>query len=185
MVCDWFNANGEAVAWREPRRELRPRSCSETAGEADDRGGYWVGVDDLSAALPSGDEPMSLFNDKDWPRLDNEEAPLLCGALSRTGESGKGGDRSNRLPSTTDPDRFRNSCRSFELMLLSSLVCMEGLSNPFRTGDGSPEMAKSISENPTELPLRLCPPALLLPGLLGAFHVTLLGVEERDDIVKL
>ena len=43
--CRWFRVNGEAVAWREPRRELRSRSCSDKAGEAVDRGRYWVGVD--------------------------------------------------------------------------------------------------------------------------------------------
>ena len=70
-------------------------------------------------------------------------------------------------------------------MLLSFLVCMEGLSNPFRTCDGSPDMAKSVSEKPTTLPLRLCPPALPPLGDAGAFHVTLLGVEEREDTVML
>ena len=178
--------NGEAVAWREPRRELRPRSCSDNAGEAVDRGGYWVGVDDLNAALPSGVEPLSLPNNEWWPRLDNAKAPLLCAALSRTGESGNGGDRRDRVPNW-DPDRFSSaiSCRSLELVLLSSLVCMEGLSNPFRTCDGSPDMAKSNSENPTALPLRLCPPALPLPGDVGAFQVTVLGVEGREDIDML
>ena len=185
--CDWFRVNGEAVAWREPRREPRPRSWSDKAGEAVDRGGYWVGVNDLNAALPSGVEPLSLPNNGCWPRLVNVKDPLLCAALSRTGESGNGGDRSDRAPSW-DPDRFSSSaisCRSFELALLSSLVCMEGLSNPFRTCDGGPAMAKSISVNPTALPLRLCPPALPLPGDVGAFQVTALGVEGREDIDML
>jgi hypothetical protein len=68
-------------------------------------------------------------------------------------------------------------------MLLSFLLCVE--SNPFRSGDGSPDAeAKSDSEKPTALPLRL-PPALPLPEVDDAFHVTLLGVEGREDIVML
>jgi hypothetical protein len=63
-------------------------------------------------------------------------------------------------------------------MLLSFLVCTESPSNPFRTGDGSPDMAKSTSEKPIALALRFGTP---LPGKAGAFHMTLLGVEGQEN----
>jgi hypothetical protein len=86
---------GTGCVASEPRRELRPRSCSDKAGEAGDRGGCWVGVDDLNVALSSGVEPLSLI--ECWSRLVNVKAPLLCAALSRTGESSNRGDCSDRV----------------------------------------------------------------------------------------
>ena len=64
----------------------------EKAGEGGDCGGYWVGIDDLNAALPGSEKPISLTNNENWPRLDNMKVPLLCTAVLRTGELGNGGE---------------------------------------------------------------------------------------------
>ena len=62
------------------------------------------------------------------------------------------------------------------------ILCMEGLSNLFRTYDRSPDMAKSISEKSITL---ICDSAHHYLAKLVAFHLTLLGVKGRTDTVIL